>query len=231
MNRKGKNSRRFLLVLWSLLFFWGFFFWQEAALSASWDLSTLITHYLKTRYPWSEIEVLETDGEERVAKEKPVHIQMLQGPLGRAVFSLGFSSGERVLVTATIRALDWAVLTRRPLKRGQVLEEEDLYLALTDVRKMPKGTLNRTESAWGKVLTRSLAANTLLTETDIKEPPTVKKGQKVILFAASPGLRITTTAEAGEDGYPGKQIRVFHTETRKTIKGTVVDERFVRVDF
>jgi flagella basal body P-ring formation protein FlgA len=226
--KKTCLSLRFLVPLYIGLYL---FLCPGAEGAPAWDPAAVIKHYLKSHYPWSEIEILEIEGGEQAGKEKPVNIHVLQGPLGRAVFSLVFPSGERVVLSAYVRALDWAVLSRRPLKKGQVLEEEDLYRSLTDVRKMPQGTLTRLEAARGKALARSVAANTVLTETDLGDPPMVKKGQKVILFAAAPGLRITTTGEAGEDGYPGRPIRVINSESKKAIRGVLVDENHVRVEF
>lgn len=199
--------------------------------SSSWNLQRLIQHYLETHYPWSEIEVLEVGGDVVNQGEGPEKIHLLQGPLGKAVFLLTFSSGRKETVEARVRAMDWAVVSRRPLKKGQIIDKEDVYLSLVDVRHLPKGSLTRKEMAWSKSLTRSVGANVPLVETDVSEPPLVKKGQKVLLVAFAPGLRITTYGEAREDGYAGRQIKVLNLDSKKNVRGTLVDANQVKVDF
>jgi flagella basal body P-ring formation protein FlgA len=117
------------------------------------------------------------------------------------------------------------------LKKSQVIEKDDVYLALIDVRRMPKGALTRLETAWGKMMTQSVGANMPIMETTMGEVPLIKKGQQVILIAAVPGLRITTSGEARQDGYLGRQIKVVSSNSKRNIQGTLLDENRVLVDF
>jgi flagella basal body P-ring formation protein FlgA len=205
--------------------------WFFEARAAAWDSRTIIRNYLNNNFPWAEVEIIEINETEMTSKVPPEKIQMLQGPLGRAVFSLLFKSGEKGLVQAHIRALDWVVTSRRPLKKGQVIEKEDVYPSLMDVRKMPKGALTSQEAAWGKTMNQSLGANLALVETALNDPPLIKKGQRVILIATRPGLKITTSGEARQDGFQGRQIKVVNLDSKRFIQGTLVDENRVRVDF
>jgi hypothetical protein len=65
------------------------FFYRPDIQASSWDSRTVIKNHLKKHYPWAEIEILDVSETERITKESPEKIHILQGPLGKAVFSSG----------------------------------------------------------------------------------------------------------------------------------------------
>jgi flagella basal body P-ring formation protein FlgA len=197
---------------------------------SSWDPGMVIKKYLKDHYPWAEIEILDISGEIS-SPALPEKIHLIQGPLGRAIFSLVFKSGERALIQAHIRALDWVVTSRRPLKKSQLIRKEDVYLALTDVRRMPKDALTRLESAWGKTLTQSLGANMPIVQSQMGDVALIKKGQRITLVAAAPGLKITAPGEARQDGYSGQPLKVINLSSKRDVRGIPLDENHVSVEF
>jgi flagella basal body P-ring formation protein FlgA len=197
---------------------------------SSWEPRDIIKKYLKDHYPWAEIELLDISGEVS-SKVPPEKIHLIQGPLGRAMFSLVFKSGEKSLVQAHIRAMDWVVTSRRPLKKAQIIHQEDVYLALMDVRKMPKDALTRLESAWGKPMSQSLGANMPIIESNMGELPLIKKGQRITLVASVPGLKITTPGEARQDGYLGKSLKAVNLSSKRDVRGIPLDEHHVSVEF
>jgi flagella basal body P-ring formation protein FlgA len=214
----------FLGFLISLGFVW-------SAWSAPWEPREIVKNYLRSHYPWPEIEILDLTPEAELPKDPPDKVYLISGPLGKAVFSFGYRSGQRVIIQAQIRALDWAVATRRPLKRGQVIDKEDVYRALVDVRRMPKDSLTRLEGAWGKVVTQSLEINMPITENCLGDVPVIKRGQRVTLIISAPGLKITTQGEAREDGLPGRQIRVVNLYSNRDVRGIPIDDSSVKVVF
>jgi flagella basal body P-ring formation protein FlgA len=219
------RSGVFCLLVW-------FLFWGSAPVvwSSPWEPRAVIKKYLKDCYPWPEIEILDISGDVS-SPEPPEKIHLIQGPLGKSIFSLVFKSGERELVQANIRAMDWVVASRRPLKKNQIIEEEDVYLTLMDVRRMPKNALNRLESAWGKILTQSLGANMPIAENYMGDIPLIKKGQTITLVASIPGLKITTLGEARQDGYPGRSLKVVNLSSKRNVRGIPLDENHVSVEF
>lgn len=197
----------------------------------SWEAKDVIKKFMKDHYPWPEIEILDLMGAEELPKEAPQKVHLISGPLGRAVFSLGFRSGEKVLVQAQIRAMDWVVATRRPIIKGQVVESDDVYLSLIDVRRMPKDALNRPEKGVGKVALRNLEINMPIPENYLGDVPVIRKGQRVTLIFSAPGLKITTQGEAREDGHPGRQMRVANLYSKRDLRGIPLDESRVMVVF
>lgn len=213
------------------LLFLLFFVLVLPASSASWEPRGVVKTYLTTHYPWAEIEILDLHVEEPLPKDPPKSLRMISGPLGRAIFSFEFKSGEKLLVQAKIMALDWVVTSRRPLNHGQIIEKDDVYLALLDVNRMPKDVLTRLEGAWGKTIKRSIGTNRPLIESALGDVPLIKKGQRITLIASAPGLRITSPGEAREDGFPGRQIRVINLSSKQDIRGIPIDGKNVKVIF
>jgi len=201
------------------------------AWSSSWEPQQVIKKYLKDHYPWAEIEILDVSAEVHSFQEPPVKIYLLRGPLGKSVFSFVFKSGEKAVVQAQIRALDWVVTSRRPLIRSQIIQKEDVFLALMDVRVMPKDALTRLETAWGKTVSRSMGANMPIIEGTLGDIPLIKKGQRITLVALAPGFKITTLGEAKQDGLPGQQIKVVNLSSKRDLRGIPLDENNVRVEF
>jgi len=234
--REGLSVRRFKrpFARICLLTLMGFLTLDCLAISArtlSWEPREVVKKYLLTHYPWAEIEIMDLSTGDTLPNDPPKRIHLISGPLGRAVFSLVFKSGEKAIVHAHIRALDWVVTSRRPLKHHQVIQKEDIYLALTDVRRMPKGSLAHLEDVWGKTMNRSLGVNMPFSESLIGDIPLIKKGQRVTLVASAVGLKITTLGVAREDGFPGQQIRVVTLSSKRNIWGIPLDENCVRVDY
>lgn len=226
-NCKQGPSQACLLILLVCLLFFGLPPWAR---SSPWEPRAVLKKYLKDHYPWAEIEILEVSGEAS-SLVPPERVYMINGPLGRSIFSLVFKSGERAILQANIRALDWVVTSRRPLKKSQIIRQEDVYLALMDVRRMPRDALTRLESAWGKSMYRSLGANMPIMESNMGDIPLIKKGQRITLVASAPGLKITTPGEARQDGFYGKSLKVVNLSSKRDIRGIPMDENQVSVEF
>jgi flagellar basal body P-ring formation protein FlgA len=201
------------------------------ARTASWEPREVIQKYIKAHYPWAEVEILEIFVKEDLPQNPPTRIYLVSGPLGRAIFSFGFKSGEKAIVQAQIRALDWVATSRRPLKNGHTIQKEDIYLALYDVRRMPRDVLTHLDGAWGKTVMRSLEGNMPIVESALGDLPIIKKGQLITLVASAPGLMITTQGEARENGRIGQQIKVTNLSSKKEIRGIPIDHQNVKVIF
>jgi flagella basal body P-ring formation protein FlgA len=226
------HSFRFFRVgLLILLIFLLFFGQAVYANAASWEPRELIHKYLTAHYPWAEVEILDISGYGDLPKNPPLKIHLISGPLGRAAFSLSFKSGEKIMIQAQIRALDYVVTSRRPLKAGHTIQKDDIYLSLIDVRRMPREALSRLEEAVGKSMQRSLEGNMPIEGSTLGDPPIIKKGQVINLIASSPGLKIVTQGEAKENGRLGQQIKVTNLSSKQDIRGIPIDEQNVKVLF
>ncbi len=198
---------------------------------ASNNLEDALISYLKGHYPWSEIEIrdLALSGELPKGVIKDIYID--RRPPGRTVFTVQYSSGEKLMVTANVKAFDWVVMSRRPQGKGYVLKEDDLYRSLMDVTRIPRGAIKEIDEARGMSLRRSIIANSPLTGEMLGEGNMVKKGSRVMIVAESPSFIITTTGELRENGYVGSLVRAINLSSRKTIRGILINENTLKVEF
>ncbi len=219
------------LTRYSLLGAYFLLLTSSLAMGVSWNLGDLLKAYLRDNYPWAEIEVNDVRWSGSLPKEPPERILLDRGPIGKAVFSLEFRTGERIAVNANVKAMDWVLISRNSFKNGHVLQKDDVYLSLMDVTRMPRNVVTNLEAAIGKTLTRSIPANMPVVEGSVGDAPSVKKGQRVTLLFESSGFKITTAGETKENGYVGRQIKVVNLASKKEVRGILLDGKTVKVEF
>jgi flagella basal body P-ring formation protein FlgA len=199
------------------------------AVVSGWTPEAVIQDYLINNYPWPEIQVQKLVAEEPLPQSRPVEIITERGPLGRASFIFRFPDNREVRIKAYITAREQVVRTRRALYRGTVISSTDVYTTMMDVRRIPKGAISDIKGVRGKVLKRSLPADSTLTEAVTGEKPMIKKGQRITILYKTKSLRVTALGIAREDGYSEKEISVMNLTSRKTITGIVESRRIVNV--
>ncbi|MBI4686802.1 MAG: flagellar basal body P-ring formation protein FlgA [Nitrospirae bacterium] len=195
------------------------------------DISDVLKTYLKENYPWAEIEIknIVTNGD--VPDEKPARIIAEKAPPGKTIFNLEFKNGKKITASSEVKAFDPVVKVRRALRKGYVIQEEDVYMTMMDIVQMPKGAVRDSANVVGKPLNRSLISNMIITDSMINDTPLVKKGHKVVLLLESPNFSITTSGETGESAFVGSHVKVINLASKKFVRGLLVDENTVRVEF
>lgn len=190
-----------------------------------------IRAYLKSHYPWAEIEVYDLSVKENISQGEIRKIYIDRRPPGKTVFTLQYENGEKILATANIRAFDWVVMSRRSQPKGYELKEEDLYKTLIDVTRIPSGAIRDIDQAKGRILRQTILANTPLRKEMLAEGRAVKKGSKVVIIAESPSFVITTSGELKENGYVGTTVKAINMTSKRTVKGILIDENLLKVEF
>lgn len=215
----------------SVICFVFFLFYYLTAVYGTENIEETLKSYLKENYPWAEIEIKDLSFNDQIPQGEVSQIYIDKRPPGRSLFTIQYKNGEKLLVTANIKAFDWVVMSRRPQGKGYVLNEDDLYKTLMDVAKIPRAAIREVDEALGKTLRRSVMANSPLTKEMLAEGVAVKKGSKVMIIAESPSFVITTTGELRENGYVGSHVKAFNLSSKKTIKGILIDENTLKVEF
>ena len=80
-----------------------------------------------------------------------------------------------------------------------------------------------------KVIVGGTAARTVPVWLEITVPPIVARGSSVLLVAAGPGIHVTVSAVALEDGRPGQRIRVRNAASGVEATGRVMGPGTVQV--
>jgi flagellar basal body P-ring formation protein FlgA len=169
----------------------------------------------------------------------PLSIQVFQKERGAlvghvrlaAILAVGGVPRAEVSMSGWVDVFESAVCISRPVKKGEILEREDLYLIRINTSRLQGSAMNDVEQAVGLMAKHNLRENTCLKEWMIEKPPVLYKGDMVTIFAQSGGLRVTVKGVVLERGYPGETVKVQNLMSQKTILARVIDASNVMVAF
>ncbi len=130
-----------------------------------------------------------------------------------------------VKVTAEYRI----VSTIRSLARGSTLSSDDLRLKTIRMNPSEKPFINQLESAVGKELSRSLSAGTNLTQSMVRLPKVVSRGDNITMIVSIGSLEVRSSGKALQDGIVGQRIALQNVKSRRRVEGWVQMDGSVRV--
>ena len=138
---------------------------------------------------------------------------------------------RKVRISGWVDVFDSVVCVSRNVKRGEILQEEDLHLMRKNISRLPSTVLTNKEKAIGLMVKHQVRADTPLKEWMLERAPIVKRGDIVTILAQSGGMRVTVPGKILEKGYKGQLVQVQNTMSRKKIYAKVINDITVRVDF
>ncbi len=155
--------------------------------------------------------------------------------VGRVPFSLLIKVDgvvrQRARLDAEIEVIYDVVKTTQNLPRGHIITEDDIETARVNSNRLMRNVVSDPEQVVGNKVVRNLNSGETITTFMIKRAPIVKRGDKIILIAEKGKLRITAPGMVKENGFKNAIVKVENLQTKKTVYGTVVNNRTVRVDF
>lgn len=128
-----------------------------------------------------------------------------------------------------LEALARVAVATATLRRGTLLDAEDVSLRYQDISRLDKPIFSLEEIV-GKRLKRSVRLGEPLERHRVEFPPLIKRGERVVIRAQSAGLLLTAAGEARQDGRSGETIRVRNSSSQKTILCRVVAPGQVKVE-
>jgi len=147
------------------------------------------------------------------------------------IVSVNGISQSEVALSGWVDAFGPVVCTTRSMQKGEIIRENDVYLARKNLSRLPSNTLTDPDKAMGLVLKNNVGGNTCLKEWMLKRNPTVDRGKRVTILAGMDGLRISVPGRTMEKGFVGDFIKVENVMSRKKIFARVVDSATVMVEF
>lgn len=146
------------------------------------------------------------------------------------VFFVNGDKIRKLTLSGKVKVIREVVMTKRRIKRGQLISREDLTFAKEE-RHLQKEALTEIEEAIGKRAVRNVKADQVITSGMVEEPPLVKKGNRVIISAENENIKITTSGKVMEDGRTGDMIKVINIRSGKEILATVKGPGLLTVHF
>ena len=123
------------------------------------------------------------------------------------------------------------VVTKRPLKRSQLITENDVRIKKIAHNKFPYNLFYTLEDVLGKRTKRKIDADVILRNDLLELPDLVKRGDVVSIIAESDGLSVRTLGKAKNSGHEGERIRLINLDSKRVVYGRILDSRTVMVDF
>ena len=118
---------------------------------------------------------------------------------------------------------------RAPLARGRIIRADDVEWQNVRISRLANDAIRDIGELTGQAAKRRLRAGAPLRRADLQPPVVIAKGTLVTIRLAAPGLQLTATGRALEDGSDGAIIRIVNLYSKRTVQGAVVDAKTVRV--
>jgi len=137
----------------------------------------------------------------------------------------------RIFTTVNIRLFDRALVAKKPLKRGQLVKEEDVDIQQIEVKNSHFSYLLDHERGLviNHVLKRNLNRGDLFKRLHLKKQTLINKGDRVTIVVKQPGFQISMEGIALNEGGVGEKIKLKNIKTKKIIQGIVVNKQLVQV--
>lgn len=128
---------------------------------------------------------------------------------------------EKLAISAVVHVLKPVATASRQIKSGEILQQEDLYMAEKDVSLLPLSFISDRAYALGRESKVIIPRGTVLLDWMLRRVSDIRAGDIVDLVKTGDGIRVQTSASAMEDGCPGKIIKVRNMDSGKVIPAKV----------
>ncbi|WP_420332959.1 flagellar basal body P-ring formation chaperone FlgA [Roseibium sp.] len=144
--------------------------------------------------------------------------------------TVSVENGTKALILSGIaQEMVEVMVLAQPLRRGDLLKEEDLTNIRMVRSSVPTGAVFSPDDIVGKEAKTNVRANTPLSRRNFQHPVLVGRGDKVTVTFNMPGLKLTSRAKALDDGAKGDVIDVMNLQSRRIVPATVTSRGQVRV--
>lgn len=123
------------------------------------------------------------------------------------------------------------VQATRTVPRDRILSPGDVEIVRVRSSHPLRNIIINAEEAIGKRAVRDIDLGQNLSPYMLKQVPLINRGDRVIILAEKGRIRITAPGLAREVGFKGAIIQVENLQTNKTIYGTVIDSKTIKVEF
>ena len=204
------------------------------------DLLRLLTATLQREYVKDDGELelrLTQPWKTRTLPDEPLTLKVLDMPtLGvTPVFIVRFElrTPREVLGTwqAALKAWIWRGIwvARSPLDRGESLADAAVQRERRDVLLLHEPLADFSPGDTTLELSESLPAGAPLLARSVRPRPVVHRGQTANALLQDGALSITMKVEVLEDAAPGQMVRVRNAQSRRDIRGKVINEHTILV--
>ena len=134
-----------------------------------------------------------------------------------------------VFVPARISDRRMVVVAARPIAPGRLVQPEDVRLEQRTLDTGAAVYLTDLEAAIGKTAMRAASPGNLVTQTMVKAPRSVRRGDQVTITMGSGPISVQMGGVAMRDGGIGDRIPVKNANSSRVVEGVIQDGGVVLV--
>jgi len=186
---------------------------KKAGLRVRKALVQYLEQHVSATEPWS-VEVELNQAQARLVSDAGCRISINGGRppwVGSQRFEVSVTSPNgplRFLLDAHVELPPRVVVATRSLPRGAVVQTADIQLQYGKPIGNQAESFHSLEEVLGQQTVRAISAGKVLEQKSLRPPLLVRRGRPVTVYARSPGVKITTTARARDDGSLGDLVAV-----------------------
>ena len=148
-----------------------------------------------------------------------------------AVVSVNGVVTNKIMLSGWVDVFESVVCARRNLKKGEIVDEGDFYLARKNISRLSAKIVTDAGNIVGLMVKHAVNKDTCIKEWMLEKPLVVKRGDLITILAESGNLRVTVPGRVLVKGYTGDFIRVQNSMSKKVIYARVIDASTVSVKF
>ena len=177
--------------------------------------------------PWTSLMV----------PDEPLTVTILEPSLNRitsaCILRFELRAGQKTLGSwqAPVQAHLWRqfLVARTSLQRGQLLREAEFARERRDQFSLREPLTELPAQTSSYELAEPIPAGAALTARAIRLKPVVSRGQTADAIIRDGAMIISLKVEVLEEGVPGQIVRVRNPQSRRELRGKVLDEQTVAI--
>lgn len=139
------------------------------------------------------------------------------------------AGGEKSRLTGRAFQVFDVPMLARPVAAGEVIGQADLEWQSVRADRLDRNAVTAAAQLVGMTPTRGLKAGRAVKAGEVRAPQLVAKGALVTMSVSAPGLTLTATGRALDDGADGEIVRVLNVHSKRTVEGVVSGQNQVRI--
>ena len=195
------------------------------------NLKKTINDYLKNnlkqydKYEYTIVKVPTFEGKYEIRNETKINLNSSFAYIPIKITRTN-SNVVQTYITVRLKLFKTICIAKGAIEPGQALSENDVELKLvnvTDLRGTPIESIDELNGLRSKV---KIAPGSILIKELLDEIPVINKGDHITASAIAGNVKISTDAEARQDGVVGDVIYIV-TKDKKQFKAKIIDSNNV----
>lgn len=142
---------------------------------------------------------------------------------------LGDGVSTRSMATLKVSLYKDVYIALRDIKRGEVLSKGDFFIEEKDIAELVTTPMDIAEPLMDMRASTNIRQDLVLQENMVERKPIVKRGDRITAFVVVGNVSISFMANAREEGYKGKRIRIVRDDDKRIFKAEIIDPKNVKI--